>query len=170
MRYALKKKDTQEILRYEFMDTEPAPLSEQKNLEWVAAPLPEVSDELPLYDVKKILARQIDDYAAGIYQKWERFGREYELREAQAIEYKDAGYTGDVPRQVAAFADRAGLPYQQATDLILTQAEILRQAADDIGDLRMRKYEILNAEDAAGANAKHMEINALMEAIAENIQ
>ena len=123
-----------------------------------------------LQETKSILAATVDNTVAGIYNQWTRFEAEYVLRESQAQAYKDAAYTGEVPRQVAAFADRAGVPYQQATDLILSQAAGLRTALANLGDLRMRKYEILNAADAATAQAKFDEIKAAIEAEAATIQ
>lgn len=123
----------------------------------------------PLTELKTEMVTNIDNLVAAIYQTWTRFQAEYELREAEAQGFKDAGYTGDVPRQVAAFADRANLPAQPATDLILSQAAALRTALANLGDLRMRKYEIINAPDAATAQTLFDQIKALIEAEAANI-
>lgn len=120
-------------------------------------------------EAKEGLVLSIDSLVASIYNQWTRFEAEYVLREAEAQAYKDVGYTGTVPRQVTAFADRAGVPYQQATDLILSQAVNLRTALANLGDLRMRKYEIINAPDAATAQTLFDQIKALIEAEAANI-
>lgn len=99
------------------------------------------------------LATSIDDAVAAIYARYNRFQAEYTERESQAQAYKDAGYTGDVPVQVAAFATPAGKTGQQAADIILAQAMQLRAALSQLGVLRMRKYEVLAAPDAATAQA-----------------
>jgi hypothetical protein len=123
-----------------------------------------------LPEIKSWLIASIDDRVAAIYQRWTRFQAEYELRESEAIAYQAAGYTGDVPRQVAAFADRAGLAYQQATDLILGQAALLRTALANLGDLRMRKYEVAAASYAEAAQSAHDTITALIDAEGAAIQ
>lgn len=104
-------------------------------------------------EAKKRPADSIDDAVAEIYARFMRFQAEYTEREAQAQAYKDAGYTGDVPVQVAAFAGPAGKTGQQAADIILSQAAQLRGALSQLGVLRMRKYEVLAAPDAATAQA-----------------
>lgn len=118
--------------------------------EWrdgAAVPIPE-----PAVD-KEDLAASIDDAVAAIYARYNRFQAEYTEREAQAQNYKNAGYTGDVPVQVAAFATPAGKTGQQAADIILSQAAQLRGALSQLGVLRMRKFEVLAAPDAATAQA-----------------
>lgn len=102
---------------------------------------------------KEDLVASIDDAVAAIYARYNRFQAEYTEREAQAQDYKNAGYTGDVPVQVAAFATPAGKTGQQAADIILSQAAQLRGALSQLGVLRMRKYEVLAAPDAAAAQA-----------------
>ncbi|WP_153446922.1 hypothetical protein [Vibrio algicola] len=88
----------------------------------------------------------IDNKAATISLYWSRFAEEYVEREKAANEYKAAGYTGDVSIYVTSFADSAGLDYQTATDLILTQAEGLRALQAQLAVERMRKYELKNPE------------------------
>lgn len=92
-------------------------------------------------------AKQIDDAAAAIYQRFARFGQEYEDREAGALAYQAAGYTGTLSPAVAAFATPAGLTPTVATNLILTQAAQLRGAVGLIGAQRMRKYEVMRATE-----------------------
>lgn len=142
-------------------------------LTWVVEPNEPITEQMIQAEMARLerleLVSGIDDLVASIYQRWTRFEAEYELREADAQAYRDVGYTGDVPRQVAAFADRANLPAPQATDLILSQAAALRTALANLGDLRMRKYEVINAPDAEAAENLFIEIKALIEAEAENI-
>lgn len=127
---------------------------------WTKTPMP-----FSLTEAKAQLVVGIDDEVATIYHKYTRFQGEYELREAQAQAFKDAGYTGEVPPQVAAFATPAGLDTQTATDTILAQAANLRGALAQLGVLRMRKYEVINAADLATAQTKHDEIIIAISAI-----
>ena len=94
-------------------------------------------------------AKMIDDAAAQVYGRFARFDQEYVVREEQALAYRAAGYAGEVPKQVAAFAAPAGLPAQQAADTILSQAAMLRGAIEELGELRMRKYEVYAAATVA---------------------
>ena len=111
--------------------------------------------------VRAQLAANIDNACASIYNRICRFAMEYELREAQAKTYAAAGYNGTVPRQVDAFATRAGIAARQATDIILEQATGYRAALDNIGDLRMRKFSLKGMTDAAA----HVEFSIIMAAI-----
>lgn len=122
-----------------------------------------------LTEKKDKFSSDIDDLVAAIYNRFTRFESEYTLREAQAQAYKDAGYTGTVPQQVAAFATPAGMDAETATDLILSQAANLRAALAMLGAKRMRKYEIINAEDAEAAQAKFDEISAEINAIGDSL-
>lgn len=142
-------------------------------LTWVVEPSEPITEQMIQAEIVRLerleLVTGIDNLVAGIYQRWTRFEAEYELRESEAQAFKDDDYTGDVPRQVAAFSNRAGVPAQPATDLILSQAAALRTALANLGDLRMRKYEIINAPDAATAQTLFDQIKALIEAEAANI-
>ena len=113
---------------------------------WLAAgntPLPAATPSLNTLKADAVEA--IDNAVAAVYGRFTRFSQEYEEREAQAQAFKNAGYTGAVPQQVAAFATPAGKTPQEATDLILAQATQLRGALSQLGALRMRKYEVLRA-------------------------
>lgn len=99
------------------------------------------------------LAKSIDSAVASVYAQYTRFEVEYLEREKQALAYKAAGYTGEMPQQVAAFATPANKTGKQAADIILMQAAQLRDALAQLGVLRMRKYEVLAAPDAATAQA-----------------
>ena len=114
-------------------------------------------------------ARMIDDASAAIYSRFTRFDQEYVAREAQALAYRDAGYTGDVPRQVAVFAVPAGLTAQQAADTILQQAATLRAAIEQLGELRMRKYEVYAQPTAADKIAHRDAILQAIRAFGESL-
>lgn len=113
---------------------------------------------------RQAMIDSIDAACAAIYTRVGRFSEEYKEREAQAIAFKAAGYTGTVPRQVAAFATPAGVTPTYATDLILSQAAQLRGALSALGELRMRKYE-LKADSLGAAVAAHAQIMAAINAI-----
>jgi len=116
------------------------------------------------------LCAEVDDAVARIYTSVGRYSEEYKLRELQAQEFQAGNYGGPVPRQVAAFANRAGVPSKYATDLILSQAQQLRAALDDLGDLRMRKYEIRRAPTPEMAQAAYDEIMAVVTAIGASLE
>lgn len=111
------------------------------------------------------LAADIDRKVAAIYTRVGQYSEEYKLREAQALTFQAAGYEGEMPRQVAAFALRAGLDPQVATETILAQAGQYWTALDDLGDLRMRKIEVLRAETKQQAKATHAEVVAEIKVI-----
>ena len=89
------------------------------------------------------LAKSIDSAVAAVYAQYTRFEVEYLEREKQALAYKAAGYAGEIPQQVAAFATPANKTGKQAADIIIAQATELRDALAQLGVLRMRKYEVL---------------------------
>lgn len=111
-----------------------------------------------LEQLKNRLIVSIDDHIAGIYARFQRFQMEYIQREAVALAYKNAGYTGPYSPWIDVFANNAGLSLQAATDLILQQAIQLRGALEQLGALRMMKYGINSAEDEAAANTLHDQI------------
>ncbi len=114
-----------------------------------------------------ILINSIDTTAATITTKWTRFSEEYAEREKAALEFKAADYKGEASIYITSFSDAAGITNQQATDLILSQAESLRSAQAALGVQRMRKYELkqpgLSAEQL---QAIHDNIISRMQAIA----
>lgn len=116
---------------------------------------------------RQAMGVQIDDAVADTMSPYTRFTEEYTLRESQAQAYKDAGYTGAVPDQVAAFATPAGMQPQAATDLILSQAASLRGALDTLGKLRMQKYAVFNAANDATATATFNAIMANIKSVAD---
>ena len=107
----------------------------------------------PMTDLEKrtLWMSQIDNTIAAIYNQFTRFQMEYEAREKAAQSYKDGGYVGEPSVWVKRFADNTGITFKQCTDLVLSQANKLRKAILDLGQLRMDKYKVLNAstlEDA----------------------
>lgn len=101
------------------------------------------------------LAAAVDDRIAGIYLRWTRFETEYTEREAAARAYVMAEYQGECSPWVTSFASPAGLTLAAAADRIVAQADSLRAALGLLGALRMRKYEITRAADAAAAQVEH---------------
>lgn len=116
---------------------------------------------------KAALAQNIDSAVAAVYAQYTRFEVEYLEREKQALAYKAAGYTGDVPVQVAAFATPANKTGEQAADIIIAQATALRGALSQLGVLRMRKYEVLQAATPAAAQALAEQITAAVQQIGD---
>ncbi len=115
------------------------------------------------------LAIQIDNICADIYTSYTRFAMEYELREQQARDFKAANYEGVVPRQVAAFANRANVPAQASADLIISQADQLYLILDELADIRMRKYEVLQAADDESATTAYTSIISAIETIRQTL-
>ena len=116
------------------------------------------------------LCTQIDDAVAAIYTRHTRFSDEYTLRLSQAQAYKDAGYTGAVPEQVAAYATPAGVTAQAAADLIIAQAAALSAAIAQLGVLRMRKYEVKAAASVADAEAIATSVLAAISAVSDALK
>lgn len=114
----------------------------------------------PMTDDQKrtLWMSQIDDSVANVYNQFTRFQMEYEQREKAAQAYKDAGYTGDPTIWLTAFADSNGIGYETCADLVLSQASMLRAAVVRLGELRMNKYRIKNAETIEEADAAFTQI------------
>ena len=102
----------------------------------------------------------INNMVDGAYRHVTRFWPEYQLREQQATEYKAGGYKGELPTQVAAFAEPAGKGGKEATDIILAQAAKLRVTLEQLGILRMKKLELKNLKTAAEVDKRAAEIVA----------
>ena len=102
----------------------------------------------------------INDLVGEAYRHVTRFWPEYQLREQQAIEYKAGGYKGELPTQVAAFAEPAGKGNKEATDIVLAQAAKLRATLEQLGILRMKKLELKNLKTAAEVDKRAAEIVA----------
>lgn len=95
-----------------------------------------------LKNEKATIIKIIDDRVALIYQKYQRFSIEYQLREKQAKAFKANNYQGDVPSQITAYQIPAGLTAQQACDDILAQAARLTNLLETLATLRMKKQLI----------------------------
>ncbi len=120
------------------------------------------SDEL------KASKSEIDSTAADISNRWTRFAEEYEKREAQALAFKNAGYTGECGDYITMFSDRAGLATTEATDLILLQAETLRTLQAQLASERMRKYELDDCSTVESIQLLAQEICTNLTAIGES--
>lgn len=107
--------------------------------------------------------KAINDLVDEAYRHVTRFGPEYQLREQQAIEYKAGGYKGELPTQVAAFAEPTGKGGKEATDIILAQAAKLRVTLEQLGILRMKKLELKNLKTAAEVDKRAAEIVAAIQ-------
>lgn len=123
-------------------------------------------DAAALASLKTRLVAGVDDAIAAIYARWLRFEAAYVAREAAARAYVAAEYAGDAGVWVTAFSSAAGMSDAAAADLIITQADGLRAALVALDAIRMTKYGILAAADAADAQASHDSIIAQAAAIA----
>lgn len=135
---------------------------------WTVTAIPQAVLDIREQAWRDLACADIDEACAAIYTRVGRFSEEYKSREADALAYHAAGYTGDVPRQVAAFAVPAGVTPTYATNVILAQAAQLRGALAALGELRMRKYEIKTAPKAA-AEAALTQILASIAAIGASL-
>ena len=107
--------------------------------------------------------KAINDLVDDAYRHVTRFWPEYQLREQQATEYKAGGYKGELPTQVAAFAEPTGKGGKEATDIILAQAAKLRVTLEQLGILRMKKLELKNLKTAAEVDKRAAEIVAAIQ-------
>lgn len=122
-----------------------------------------------LADAQAQGAAQINDAVEAVLQPLTRFEVEYKRREAQARAYRDAGYKGDVPYQVAAFAKPTGKTPKEAADIIIAQADMLYSLLDKLGELRMRKFELGSLKTAAEVETRTAEIVAQIESAAAQL-
>jgi len=122
--------------------------------------------DIPTDDERKqMLADQIDGKVAYIYRQFTRFQVEYELREAAARAYKEAGYTGPLGPLVADYAESSGMSNQQAADATIYMADQLRAALPQLGVLRMRKNRVQRAATLSDAQNEFQAIMADIEQI-----
>lgn len=112
----------------------------------------------------------IDNAVASVYAVWGRFQVEYEAREAAAQAFKAGGYVGDPGLWITSYASAANVGYNEATDTILAQSDKLRGAMVQLAVQRMRKYEVLNAQDLSSAQTLFNEITTNIQAIAATIE
>ncbi len=110
-----------------------------ENGEWV------LSDDAKAQQRTDLLGRliaSIDNTAARISVQWARFTEEYKEREAAALVFKQHNYEGEAGIYITGFSSAAGIDNKTATDLILRQADSLRQLQAALSVQRMRKYEL----------------------------
>ncbi len=113
------------------------------------------------------LIDSIDTTASTITTKWTRFSEEYAQREKAAQEFKAADYKGEASLYITSFSEAASITNKQATELILSQAEKLRDAQTALGALRMRKFELKQPDLTAEQMQQiHDDIISKMQAIA----
>ena len=121
-------------------------------------------EPIPSYEIKATLSASIDNAVIAIYTRPAALTEEYKLREAGALAYKAAGYTGTVPQSVKGFATSAAMTPQAATDLILAQAAGFKSALAALADLRMVKFAIARTtagDEQAIHDAAMVEIAAI---------
>ena len=138
----------------------PSHLHQWNGKEWV---LDKVAASQLLAEAIDNGTKVINDLVGEAYRRVTRFGPEYQLREQQAIEYKAGGYKGELPTQVAAFAEPSGKGNKEATDIILAQAAKLRVTLEQLGILRMKKLERKNLKTAAAVDKRAAEIVAAIQ-------
>ncbi|HDR1925660.1 TPA: hypothetical protein QB638_002069 [Pasteurella multocida] len=131
-----------------------------------------IIDEEKQTEIKRELIKKlvdsIDDAAAGIGARWTRFAEEYKEREAAALAFKEANFTGEVSIYISSFATVAGLDNKSATLLILKQAQGLRTLQEQLAVQRMRKYELKHEElNEEELQQIHDDIIGKMQALAE---
>lgn len=146
-------------------------ISNGKEIDFSQIP-PALREPEKVWPTAQQLADLIDNKVAEIYNKWTRFTSEYQAKEAAALAYQQAGYEGETSGWISSYADSAGLDYKEATDRILAQAESLRSAQIQIGQLRMRKFELSALDDEARSElyeliiAEIVQVSATVEPIA----
>ena len=119
--------------QYILVDRQPTELHKWNGNSWIV-------DEKKKTEIKRELIKNlvdsIDDTAANISSRWTRFAEEYKEREAAAIAFKEANFTGEVSVYISSFATVAGLDNQSASLLILQQAEKITCIATTISSAK----------------------------------
>ena len=151
--------------QYILVDRQPTELHKWNGNSWIVDEKKKTEIKLELI---KNLVDSIDDTAANISARWTRFAEEYKEREAAALAFKEANFTGEVSIYISSFATVAGLDNKSATLLILKQAEGLRTLQKQLAVQRMRKYE-LKREELSDEELKriHDDIVSKMRQLAE---
>jgi hypothetical protein len=101
--------------------------------------------------LKLRLMQAVDADIAAIYNRWTRFGPEYDAREAAARAFAAERYAGTPSAWITSFAVPARLTVRDAADKIIAQADALKVGLQALGAFRMAKYGIFGAPDAAAA-------------------
>lgn len=110
----------------------------------------------------------IDDLAASVANKWSRFAEEYEIAEAQAKEFKQAGYQGECSIYITSYAEPEGISNQEATDIILAKADSLRAFQIQLREQRMRKRLLLGCATVEEVEELSQEIQEKIKALGES--
>lgn len=110
----------------------------------------------------------IDSLAAEVTSNWSRFAEEYEITEAQAEQFKQTGYQGECGSYVTSYAVPKGISNQEATDIILAQAQALRDLQSELRVQRMRKYELLSCSTIGDVEALSQEIQTNIKTLGES--
>lgn len=134
--------------------------------QWVLNPAKAAVQLAALRDAE---TERINAAVYAVQQPLLRFQAEYELRETQARAYAEGGYSGEVPSQVAAYATPVGLTPQQATDIILQQADMLHAILEHLATLRMRKFELQALDSVETVSARTAEILAAVAEVAAQL-
>ncbi|MBE2895445.1 hypothetical protein HPC38_00935 [Pasteurellaceae bacterium HPA106] len=117
----------------------PTQFHEWVDNEWVLS----VEKEKELnQQVQHDLINSIDETAAQITMRWTRFTVEYEAREQAAKSFIGSGYKDEPNIYITSFSDAAKMDVKKAAQLIMKQAEGLRQLQEQLAVQRMRKYEL----------------------------
>ena len=106
--------------------------------------------------VRDQMIRDLDTRCAAIYARRLRFAREADIEEAQAQAYKDAGYTGNVPRLVAAHASAASITATEAADAILADAQTYRAALLALAEARARRRQLARLDTMAAVRTAYL--------------
>lgn len=130
-----------------------------------------VLKETALADEIAALILQIDADADAIYTaELGNRATEYAEAEAQARAYVAAGYSGDVPSYVQAWADATGNTAQWAADSIVAKADIWSAVQAELRAERLSKKEAArNAEDFDALDTLRTEWLAFVAAIRKKL-
>lgn len=117
---------------------------------WRVDPLDGVAASVAKADAITTLVKKIDADADAIYAAaLGNRATEYTQAEEQAIVYRSAGYSGDVPDYVQVWADAKGESAQWAADNIIATADAWRAAQTAI-----RAQRLLRKEQAKAATTQ----------------
>lgn len=129
-----------------------------------------VAESITLQDVVKQHLDLIDSTSFSILSKWTRFTEEYEIAEAQAKAFKDAGYQGECGVYITSYAEPEGISNQEATDIILAQADSLRTLQIQLREQRMRKRLLLDCATIEEVEALSQEIQDKIKVLGESYE
>lgn len=136
---------------------------------WTTLPLPQETIDSNLASTKTALAKKIDDEIATVYAKFLRFEAEYLKREEAARTFKASGYQGEPSTWITAFSTAANLPVDSATNLIISQADNLKNALEALGALRMQKYSLVPTTSIEAAQTVYNGIKTQIDTISRGL-